>query len=87
MMREFLITDTCRRKMRKAIRKNPVLRDILENKINEILDNPERFKPLRHQNKTKRRVHILKSFVLIYEIRDGVVCILDFDHHDKAYRI
>ncbi len=35
-----------------------------------------------------RRVHIDKSFVLVYEIieADNKVIFLDFDHHDKIYK-
>jgi len=34
-----------------------------------------------------RRVHIDKSFVLIYEIdeKEKIIRILDYDHHDKIY--
>lgn len=41
--------------------------DYLEklDKIDEILENPERFKPLRHDLKGFHRAHIMKSFSLI----------------------
>lgn len=34
-----------------------------------------------------RRVHIGKSFVLIYEVEEDrkLVRILDYEHHDKVY--
>ena len=58
--------------------------------INEsLLSDPFRFKPLKKPLQNKRRVHIGGSFVLIYEIEveDGIVTLLDFDHHDNIYQI
>lgn len=80
------INKACRRRINKACKKNPVLRKVIENKIAEILQNPERYKPLRYDLAGKRRVHILKSFVLSYKVRVGVVYIIDLEHHDEAYR-
>ena len=56
-------------------------------KIREIVDNPERFKPLRGEQFGSWRGHIDSSFVLTYEIdwANKTVRILDLDHHDKIY--
>jgi mRNA-degrading endonuclease RelE of RelBE toxin-antitoxin system len=86
MGREFFITESCRKKISRMIKKNPVLGKALENKIGAVTYNPEHFKPLRYSDSKMRRVHVLKSFVLIYEIRNDVVHIIDFDHHDRFYR-
>ena len=37
-------------------------------KINQILNNPHHPKPLRKPLQGKREVHVMKSFVLVYEI-------------------
>ena len=68
-------------------RKNPVLRNALEKKMNEILENPHHYKPLRYDLAGERRVHILKSFVLKFEINENIktVCFIFFGHHDEAY--
>ena len=60
---------------------------IIDNKIKQILENPYKFKPLRGNMKNKWRVHVGKSFVLVYEILEdkNVVVILDYNHHDKIY--
>jgi len=60
----------------------------IHKKIYEILQDPHRHKPLKGQLKNKRRVHIDKSFVLIYKIdeKERTVKVLEFDHHDKAYK-
>jgi len=59
----------------------------IEKKIPQILSNPYRFKPLRNKMSGVRRVHIMKSFVLTFEIieKDRVVRFLDYDHHDNIY--
>jgi len=61
---------------------------IISKKVREIQNNPYHFKPLRHDLKGIRRVHIRKSFVLIYEIVEAekAVKLLDFDHHDRIYK-
>jgi len=78
---------SCRRDIEKACRKNKELRKALENKISGILEAPQRFKPLHFPLQGRRRVHILKSFVLEYEIdeRSKAVILLVFCHHDDAY--
>jgi len=82
------VTPSCERSIEKACKKNPVLRDALRNKMGEVLENPSRYKPLRHDMAGERRVHILKSFVLKFEIDEGrnIVNFLSFEHHDEAYR-
>ncbi len=47
------------------------------------------FKPLKGEMKGARRVHLAKSFVLVYEIdekKNKIIRLLDYDHHDKIYR-
>ncbi|MFA6073116.1 MAG: type II toxin-antitoxin system mRNA interferase toxin, RelE/StbE family [Candidatus Woesearchaeota archaeon] len=74
--------------MKKKCKNNPLLENILTNKIEKILENPEQFKPLRNQLSGMRRTHISKSFVLIYTInnKERKVTLLIFEHHDNAYQ-
>lgn len=76
------------RKLDKFQRKNKVLFDAIIDKMREIKENPEHYKPLRHDMKGLRRVHIMKSFVLIFRIDQTTNKIIfeDFDHHDEVYR-
>jgi YafQ family addiction module toxin component len=71
-------------KMRKRERKTL---EAIDKKIEEILQNPHRFKPLGGRMHGIRRVHIESSFVLTYDIDEGrkAVRILDFGHHDDVY--
>jgi len=74
---------------RAHFRKNKPLAEAVESKINEILQAPHRFKPLRHNLAGCYRVHVLGSFVLIYQVNEKSksVQILRFAHHDDAYRL
>lgn len=71
----------------KLAKKNPKQFEIVAKKLHQILDNPYRFKPLSNVMKGHRRVHIDKSFVLIYSIdeKNKTVILEDYDHHDKIY--
>ncbi|MFQ6056597.1 MAG: type II toxin-antitoxin system mRNA interferase toxin, RelE/StbE family [Methanosarcinales archaeon] len=53
---------------KKLSKKNPKQLKIINNKILEILENPYRYKPLKKPLQNKRRIHIDKSYVLIYSI-------------------
>ncbi len=68
-------------------KKNPKQMQIIVKKIEQIIENPYHFKPLRGDMKEARRVHIDKSFVLTYEIDEEhkVVKLLDYDLHDSIY--
>ncbi|MEW6295760.1 MAG: type II toxin-antitoxin system RelE/ParE family toxin [Candidatus Diapherotrites archaeon] len=78
---------SCKKAIKKACKKNKELEKALKNKISEILENPQRFKPLKYNLAGQHRVHILKSFVLTYEINENLktVKMLIFDHHDNIY--
>lgn len=56
----------------------------IQKKIEEIINHPEHFKPLRNELKGFRRLHF-GPFVLIYKIEDEKIRIISLDHHDKAY--
>ena len=72
----------------KISKKDPAQFKAIWKKIKQILEDPHRFKPLSATMKNKRRVHIYKSFVLVYKIceKENVVELWDYDHHDKIYR-
>ncbi len=61
--------------------------ETLSRKVNEILENPQQFKPLRSPMQHMRRVHI-GSFVIVYDIdeKKKVVTIRRYEHHDVVYK-
>ena len=87
MSYRFTFTTSCEKKIYKLCKKNPFLQKVLDKKISEILLNPQHYKPLKHDFAGERRVHIMKSFVLKYEIneKDKIVIFIFFGHHDEAY--
>ena len=81
------IKPSCKKAIDKATRKNPLLRKILENKIEEILLNPHHYKPLGCELAGERRVHIMKNQVLKFRIdeQNKIIVFIFFGHHDEAY--
>ena len=82
------IKPSCQKDIEKLCKKNPVLAEVLEKKMNEVLQNPQHYKPLKYELTGERRVHIMKSFVLKFEIHEDTKTVefFFFGHHDEAYR-
>ncbi len=72
----------------KLAKKNPEFKKAIEKKIFQILENPFRFKPMRRPLQEFRRVHLLKSFVLLYKIdeKKKEAVLVKLEHHDNAYK-
>lgn len=79
--------ESAHSKLKKATKRDVRKYEIVNKKIDQILENPYQFKPLRAPMQNFRRVHIDKSFVLIYSIDEPnkKVIIEDYDHHDNIY--
>jgi len=86
-MYSLAIKESLDKKFKKLAKKDKEMLRIIDRKVNDILANSHRFKPLRKPLQNKRRVHIAGSFVLIYSVneKEKVVTLLDFDHHDNIY--
>ena len=71
-------------KMAKREKHSP---EIIYKKLEEICENPQKFKPLGSPMQNLRRVHVLKSFVITYSIDEAThtVWIEDYAHHDEVY--
>jgi len=82
------IKPSCQKDIDKLCSKNPVLRKALERKMNEVLQNPQHYKPLGYELAGEKRVHLMKSFVLKFEVDElqKTVTFIFFGHHDDAYR-
>lgn len=82
------IKPSCKDSIVKLCKKNPLLRKILERKIEEVKLDPNHYKPLQYDLAGERRVHIMKSFVLKFEIDENnkIVTLIFFGHHDEAYK-
>lgn len=86
-MYKLLIEDKLDKKFRKLSKNDKQILIKIDNKIQEILKNPLRYKNLRNVLKGIKRVHVDKHFVLIFEVNEKLkeVKFLDFNHHDKIY--
>ena len=87
-MYRLAIKEKLDKKFKKLQKKDKDLLRIINRKVQDILDDPYRFKPLRKPLQNKRRVHIGGPFVLIYEVNEEekIVTLLEFDHHDNVYK-
>ena len=84
----MLVSDACEKGIKKLCKRNPILREALEKKMKEIIQNPQHYKPLKYDLAGEKRVHIMKNFVLKFEVNESIkiVRFIFFDHHDEAYR-
>jgi len=86
---KYDFSDDLKRILNKLSKKDPESYHAIKNKIKEIItsENIDHYKPLRYDLKNKKRVHIRRSFVLIfeYEPTTDTVIFLDYDHHDDIY--
>lgn len=88
-MYNLAIKESLDKKFKKLKKKDSEMLVLIDRKVQDILDDPYRFKPLRKPLQNKRRIHVGGSFVLVYEIdeEEKLVTLLDFDHHDNIYKI
>ncbi len=69
----------------KVIKKDKVLLDRLNKKIDQILENPEHYPPKRYELKGKRSAHV-GSYVILFEVVGEIVTFYRFRHHDHVYK-
>jgi mRNA-degrading endonuclease RelE of RelBE toxin-antitoxin system len=72
---------------RKLAKRNPNQMGVMGKKIEEILEDPHRFKPMHFPLARMRRVHF-GNFILLSSIDEErkTVVIEDLEHHDRFYR-
>jgi YafQ family addiction module toxin component len=85
MSYELEISEELDKKFEKLLKKDKKQLEIIHKKIQQILENPHHFKPLRGDMRGARRVHVDTSFVLIYEIKENKIRLMDYGHHDEVY--
>ncbi len=75
------------RAFKKLAKKDRKHLEAINKKIEQILNDPLQFKPLKHPLDGLIRVHV-GSFVLIYEVLENqkTVRVLKNKHHDQAYQ-
>ncbi len=81
------VVETVDKTFKKLQKKDRAQFDAAAKKVNEILENPQQFKPLKNPMQHMRRVHI-GSFVLVYDMDEArkVVTLRRYEHHDRVYK-
>lgn len=87
-MYEIHTTKVLDKTLKKLAKKNPKQVEIIAKKIEEVAQNPNRYKNLRKPLQHLKRVHIDSSFVLTFTVNDKkrIVTLVDYDHHDNIYQ-
>jgi len=87
MSYEITIKPSLDKKLGKLFKKNRKLYDIILSKMDEILLNHQHYKNLRKPKQHLKRVCVVKSFVLVFQVFESskTVDFVDFDHHDTIY--
>jgi len=88
-MYKLAVKESLDKKFKRLQKKDKEMLRFIGKKVQDILEDPYRFKMLRKPLQNKRRVHVGGSFVLIYEINEieKIVTLFDFDHHDNIYKV
>ena len=88
-MYELALRKTVERTFSKLSKKDPGLMRAVSRKVDEILEDPQRYKNLRRPLQHLKRVHIEKSFIMVFSVdeSENLVVIEAFDHHDRIYKV
>ena len=82
--------EKLKKKLVKLSKKDKPIYSAVISKIKEIISSRfiEHYKNLRKPLNSFKRVHVMKSFVLIFKYvkSKNLVQFYDFDHHDKIYK-
>lgn len=73
---------------KKRCSENLGLKQAVNKKVMQVVKNPLHFKPLHAPLQGVRRVHVAKSFVVLFEVVEErkTVRLLRLAHHDEAYK-
>ncbi|MFH1256786.1 MAG: type II toxin-antitoxin system mRNA interferase toxin, RelE/StbE family [Candidatus Diapherotrites archaeon] len=87
-MYRLIVLPVVDRIFKRLAKKDKIQLIAVNNKIKQLQENPLIGKPLHFPLQNMRRVHVMKSFVLIYDIqeKDKTITMRDYDHHDNIYR-
>lgn len=90
-MFDFDLSDELKLIIRKLVKKDKKRVEIINKKIKEVINNNkesiQHYKNLRYNLSDFKRVHIDRSFVLVFkvDIFNNFILFVDFDHHDRIY--
>jgi YafQ family addiction module toxin component len=72
---------------KKLAKKNPNQMEAVARKLQEIIEDPHRFKPMHFPLAGMRRAH-LGTFVILFSIDEQrkTIILEDYEHYDRVYR-
>ncbi len=72
----------------KLYKRNRKQFEIIMKKVEEIVQDPHRYKNLKAPLQHWKRVHIDRHFVLAFSVDEETQAVVleDYDHHDNIYR-
>jgi len=78
---------SCKEEIKKLTAKDKKLGEILNKKIERLIENPYYSSPCTGRLTGFRDTHVMKSFVLVLKIFEEkkTVMIVKFGHHDEAF--
>ena len=88
---KYDFSDELKKTLKKLVAKDRQRYEIIMKKVEEVVSrNPETidfYKNLRHDLKDFKRVHIDKSFVLIFRVyrKENFILFQRFRHHEQIY--
>ena len=89
-MHNFELNKQLKKKIEKLKLKEPIMYSSLLKKIKQIVSSSDihHYKNLKSPLQRFKRVHINRSFVLIFEYieKEDLIKFEDFNHHDIIYR-
>ena len=87
-MYELIIKPEIGKILARLAKKESAQVEIILRKVDEILQNPRRYKNLRAPLNSWKRVHIDSHFVLLFSVDENAhtVTLEDYNHHDKIYK-
>ena len=88
--RRYVIEENLVRTLKKLFKSDKEMYEAVVSKIEEIVSSPdiEHYKNLRVPLQNYKRVHIMKSFVLLFTYlkAEDKVYFTALEHHDKVYK-
>lgn len=82
---QIIYLPSFRKALEHIAKRDAALHRRIEQQVLKLARWPFFGKPLRYGLKNQRRLHV-GSFVILYEIVGHEVRIIDFKHHDDAYK-
>jgi len=84
---KFEVEESLRIIIKKIKKKDQILFWSIQKKIFQIINsqNINHYKNLKKPLQKYKRVHIKKSFVLLFYLKEDIIHFYDLKHHDQVY--